>query len=66
MGGDEAGFLDSAEPTLKYHPEQSGDLTCVRDPDGGHCLAGSLTGAVASKKVTEACEGSLSPIGNRA
>ncbi len=27
---------------------------------------GSLTGAVASKKVTEACEGSLSLIGNQA
>jgi hypothetical protein len=32
----------------------------------GHCLVGSLTGAVASKMVTEAPEGSLSPYGNRA
>ena len=32
----------------------------------GHCQAGSLTGAVASKKVTEALKGSLSTDGNRA
>ena len=32
---------------------------------GGHCLVGSLTGVVASKKVTEASKGPLRPIGNR-
>ena len=31
----------------------------------GHCLAGSLTGVVASKSVTEAPKGALRPIGNR-
>ena len=31
----------------------------------GHRLAGSLTGVVASKKVTEASKGPLRPIGNR-
>lgn len=31
----------------------------------GHRLAGSLTGVVASKRVTEASKGALSPIGNR-
>ena len=31
----------------------------------GHGLAGSLTGVVASKRVTEASKGSLRPIGNR-
>ena len=31
----------------------------------GHCLAGSLTGVVASKSVTEAPKGTLRPIGNR-
>jgi hypothetical protein len=66
VGGFEAGLPGSAEPTLKYHPEESGNLTCARDPGEGHCLVGSLTGAVASKKVTEACEGSLSLIGNQA
>ena len=33
---------------------------------GGQCLAGSLTGVVASKRVTEAFKGALSPVGNRA
>ena len=66
MGGFEAGLLGSVEPPLKYHPDVSGDLTCTRDPGGGQCLVGSLTGAVASKIVTEACEGSLSLIGNQA
>ena len=33
---------------------------------GGQCLAGSLTGVVASKKVTEASKGPLSTLGNRA
>ena len=32
----------------------------------GHCLAGSLTGVVASKSVTEAFKGALRTIGNRA
>ena len=32
----------------------------------GHCQSGSLTGAVASKRVTEAFKGSLSTDGNRA
>ena len=36
------------------------------NPVGGHCQAGSLTGAVASKKVTEALKGSLSMDGNHA
>ena len=33
---------------------------------GGHCQVGSLTGAVASKRVTEALKGSFSTDGNRA
>ncbi len=28
-------------------------------------MVGSLTGAVASERVTEACEGGLRPVGNR-
>ena len=31
----------------------------------GHRLVGSLTGVVASKRVTEASKGALRPIGNR-
>ena len=34
--------------------------------EGGRCLAGSLTGVVASKSVTEASKGALSAVGNRA
>ncbi len=65
MGGFEPGLSGSGEPTLKYHPVESGVLTHARDPGGGQCLVGSLTGAVASKKVTEAREGSLRLIGNQ-
>ena len=65
MGGFDPGILVSGEPTVKYHPVDSGNLTCTRYPGGGQCLVGSLTGAVASKKVTEAREGSLRLIGNQ-
>ncbi len=34
--------------------------------EAGHCQSGSLTGAVASERVTEALKGSLSTDGNRA
>ena len=66
MGGFEVGILVSMEPTLKYHPDSFGELTYTREPGGGHCLMGSLTGAVASQNVTEARKGSLSTVGNRA
>ena len=36
------------------------------NPGRGHCQVGSLTGAVASKRVTEAFKGYLSTDGNRA
>ena len=36
------------------------------DPGRGQCQVGSLTGAVASKRVTEAFKGRLSADGNRA
>ena len=36
------------------------------NPVEGHCQTGSLTGAVASKRVTEAFKGRLSADGNRA
>ena len=35
------------------------------NPAGGQCQVGSLTGAVASKRVTEAFKGWLSADGNR-
>ena len=39
---------------LGYHPCSTGFLTCARDPGGGQCQAGRLTGAVASERVSEA------------
>jgi hypothetical protein len=54
------------EPPLGYHPFNAEVLTIDRDPVLGHCQVGSLTGAVASQKVTEAPKGSLSAVGNRA
>ena len=54
------------ESTLGYHSLITGVLTCIRDPERGQCQVGSLTGAVASERVTEALKGSLSTDGNRA
>ena len=34
------------EPLLGYHPCSTGFLTSSRDPAGGQCQVGSLTGAV--------------------
>ena len=52
------------ESLLGYHPCSIGFLTCTHDLGGGQCQAGSLTGAVASSKVTEALEGHLRMIGD--
>ena len=52
------------ESMLGYHPCSTGFLTCGRDPAGGQCLVGSLTGAVASERVSEALKGSLRMVGN--
>ena len=59
------GALVLMESSLKYHPDTSGYLTMVPYRDLGHCLVGSLTGAVASQKVTEAPKGSLNLVGNQ-
>ena len=53
-----------AEPTLGYHPLIVAILTVCRNPGTGHCQVGSLTGAVASERVTEAPKGSLRMVGN--
>ena len=50
---------------LKYRSANSGYLTTNRNPVLGQCLMGSLTGAVASQKVTEALKGSLNLVGNQ-
>ncbi len=65
MGGFEAETLVLVEPALKYHPCYFRVLTSARYPGEGQCLVGSLTGAVASQRVTEAREGSLRLIGNQ-
>ena len=66
MGAWEASALAGVEASLKYHPAYAGALTHARDPGRGQCQVGSLTGAVASQTVTEALEGRLSTVGNRA
>ena len=66
MGGFETGTPVPVEPPLKYHPGMFEVLTQVRYPDRGQCMAGSLTGAVSSQRVTEEREGTLSAVGNRA
>ena len=61
-GGFESPAPAGVEPPLKYGPSAVWVLTRKMC---GHCLAGSLTGVVASKSVTEASKGALRPIGNR-
>jgi len=55
-----------AESPLGYHPFNAGILTVIGDPVTGQYQVGSLTGAVASQKVTEAPKGLLSMVGNHA
>ena len=49
---------------MKNHPENFGNLTYAHELGGGHCLMGSLTGAVASQRVTEALEAAFRWFGN--
>lgn len=65
MVGFEARAPAFVEPSLKYHPYPHGCLTAVRYPDPRQCMVGSLTGAVASERVTEARDGGLRAVGNR-
>ena len=64
MGGYEYGTPVSYEPLLGYHPCVTGLLPRVHDLDRGQCQVGSLTGAVASERVSEALKGSLRMVGN--
>jgi hypothetical protein len=54
------------EPTLGYLSWSIGILTRSHELVLGQCQVGSLTGAVASQRVTEAPKGYLSTVGNRA
>ena len=60
------GTLVFMEPSLKYHPGPAWCLTPTRNPGGGQCQLGSLTGAVSSQSVTEERNGTLSLVGNQA
>ena len=64
MGGCEPGTPVSGEPLLGYHPCAAGLLTSGLYQAGGQCQTGSLTGAVASERVSEALKGSLRMVGN--
>ena len=50
---------------VRYHSREARILTLTRKPGEGQFQVGSLTGAVASKKVTEAHKGSLRLDGNQ-
>ncbi len=59
MGAREPTFVDVGEATMKYHSCNVLPLMSSRNPGLRKGQAGSLTGAVASQKVTEALKGSL-------
>jgi hypothetical protein len=50
---------------VKYHPCDLLYLTTLPERGLGPCMVGSLTGAVASQKVTEARDGGLKLVGNQ-
>ena len=52
------------ESLLGYHPCYIDFLTYTHETGWGQCLVGSLTGAVASERVSEALKGSLRMDGN--
>ena len=65
MGGNEDLLVGRLEPSVRYHSKEARILTLTRKPGRGQFQVGSLTGAVASKKVTEAHKGSLRLVGNQ-
>ena len=66
MGGLEIFLVGDMEPTVRYHSGEARILTISPNRGKRQFQVGSLTGAVASQKVTEARKGSLSTLGNRA
>ncbi len=50
---------------MRYHPGQAEALTERCYPPPGPCQMGSLAGAAASQKVTEAYKGHLRLVGNQ-
>ena len=65
MGGVENLLAGKWEPLVRYHSNNAGILTLYRYPVRGQLQVVSLTGAVASQKVTEACKGFLRLVGNQ-
>ena len=64
MGDFDPDTLVVGESPLGYHPCYIDYLTCTPKRGGGQCVVGSLTGAVASQKVTEAYKVTLNMVGN--
>ena len=64
MGSEEVTAPAVMELLLGYHPCVIGFLTGRRKPADGQRQTGSLTGAVASERVSEALKGSLRMVGN--
>jgi hypothetical protein len=65
VGDVEASLVGGVESTVRYHSSKARILTSYRDPVEEQYQVGSLTGAVASQKVTEAHKGSLRLVGNQ-
>ena len=59
MGADELTLVGVREAAVKYHSRMVLCLMAGREPAARQGQAGSLTGAVASQRVTEAPKGSL-------
>ncbi len=65
MGDVDVVLVGAMESTVRYHSGEARILTLTRNPGRGRFQVGSLTGAVASKKVTEARKGFLRLVGNQ-
>ena len=66
MGDGEPRTPVLGESPLGYHSSNVETLTTRHELGVGQCQVDSLTGAVASEKVTEAPKGLLSMVGNHA
>ena len=65
MGDFEDILVGMLESSVRYHSDKIDILTSYRKPVERQSLVGSLTGAVASQKVTEAYKGFLRSFRNR-
>ena len=65
MGGVEDFLVGILEPLVRYHSNKTRILTLYCYPVREQFQVVSLTGAVASQKVTEACKGFLRLVGNQ-